>query len=148
MLNMDLTDTKESSFEPLQPGNYEVTCTKATVKDTRLGGQMVAIELTVTSEVGEGKKLFHNFNVENQNAEATRIGKEQLKSFLKHASHPNPNLLQDVNELCGLKCVAHVTLEKTDDYGDQNRVKYFKAIATSATGVGNATFAEAPAVPF
>jgi len=80
---VDLTDTKEQSFAPLQAGMYFVECTNAIVKPTRAEtGEYIEATLVVKTGTHEGRQLWVRFNIKNDSEKAQQIGKEQLKSFL------------------------------------------------------------------
>lgn len=124
---IDLTEDQEQSFETIPAGNYMIRCTGAEVKDTKKGdGSYLQLELTLIEGEYEGRKVWGRFNLSNPNEEAAKIGRGQLKAFLVKSGWKDPNKVPDVNQLCGLECVAGVTIRKDSQYGDQNDVRYFK----------------------
>lgn len=127
-MNLDLSGASAG----LEAGDYRVICTNSEVKDTNSGtGKYIKIELTVNEGPASGMKIFHNFNIQNPNEQAQRIGLGQLKSFLKAGGHANPDLLKDVWELVNLECIAKVKIEQSE-YGEQPRISYFKPLAVAA----------------
>lgn len=127
-MGLDLTDVPENEGPVLVPaGKYLVTCVEAEYKDTKtMGGKYIETKLQIKDGDWEGKNVFARFNIINQNDKAAEIGKGQLKSFLIKTGFADPNQLDDVNDLCGLTCIAVVTVRKDENHGDQNDVKYFQ----------------------
>jgi hypothetical protein len=124
---VDLTETKEQSFEILPAGSYHVRCDSAQIKDTRAGtGQYLETVLVVTGGDHEGRKIWHRFNINNPSEKAQEIGRSQLKSFLLKSKAKNPDTPSDVAEFIGLDCWVSVSVKNDAQYGDSNEVKYFK----------------------
>ncbi len=126
---LDLSGFNGQTKKTLPAGEYLMNVTGAALMDTKdKSGQYIQVELTVRQGEHEGMRLFHNFNVKNNNAKAVEIGLNQLKSFLLLARHMTPNSL-DVNdlqsELGGLTVGVKVKIETNPTYGDQPRVHYF-----------------------
>jgi hypothetical protein len=124
----DLRDTKAAeakTYEPIPAGDYILTCTDAVVKDTKAkNGQYVMCTLEVLGGEYAGRKIFQMFNVVNQNPEAVRIAKEQMKSMLLASGLPEEKcVIKDVSEFVGLSFMAYVKIDK-----DQNRVATFKQL--------------------
>lgn len=123
---LDLTNVKSQKPQTTIPdGKYICNCTKAEMRDTKSGGMMIAVELTVRSGDHEGRKIFHNFNVQNSNQKAVEIGLAQLKSFLETSGHKDPNKLGGTEELEGLTVGVKTKTRKDEDYGDRSEVSYF-----------------------
>lgn len=127
MFDLDLSGVKEQKgFEVLPAGKYVATCTNAELKDTASGtGQYIKIELTIKSGANEGRKLYTNFNVKNQNEQAVSIGLGQLKSFLTYSKYANPEKLSNINDLCGLTVGVKTKVKSDDQYGDRAEVSYY-----------------------
>lgn len=87
-LDIDLTDNEISSGSPrLTTGVYDVESFDAEMK-TNGGKKMIVVKFRDLT--GHGQSHF-NFNIVNPSAEATRIGRDQLKTFLTYGGHPNPD---------------------------------------------------------
>lgn len=106
-------------------GKYICNVTEAKMKDTKTGGMMIQTTLTICDGQYAGRKIFNNFNVENQNPKAVEIGLAQLKSLLETAGYPDPNKLGGIDELCGLRVGVKTKTRKDDTYGDRPEVSYF-----------------------
>ncbi len=74
----------------IPPGRHLVKVTNAELKDTRAGGKMVVVRLSELN--GTERSIRHWINVHVPSSkEATRIGREQLKSLLVHGGHDDPD---------------------------------------------------------
>jgi len=134
-------------FTPLPKGDYTLQVAKTALKPTKDGrGQYINVEFTVLGPKYQGRKLFTNFNVLNSSAEATRIGRQQLKSLILSAGVPAEQVT-DTEQLIGMTCGARVDTEENEQYGAQNRIKRFmKPEAVSqASGLPDAFTTIAPA---
>lgn len=128
---LDLSKVKESNFDILPEGQYNVVADEATVKETKSGkGEYINLKLIITGGPLEGRTLFHMFNFKNENVKAAEIGMSQLKTFLKCAGQ-DPNKLQNVSDLIGCR-VSCVVKHKEDDYGKKAVISYFKPVTTIA----------------
>lgn len=124
---VDLSDVKEQSFEPLKPGTHPVTIDTAELKSTKTNdGRYVKVSFKVTDGDGKGKKVFHNFNIVNPNAQAVEIGKSQLKTMMV-AAKMNADALRSVAELVGKKLVIKTGYQKDQDGNNQPVVKAFES---------------------
>lgn len=126
MFNLDLTDVKESEgFKPLPAGTYTVQVDEAEIKETKSGtGSYINVKFAVE---GTKQKLFHMFNIKNDNPKAVEIGLQQLKSFVKCAGWTDFKL-NDVGMLIGCKADAVVKL-RTDEFGEKSVISYFKPLS-------------------
>jgi hypothetical protein len=132
-LGLDLNGVAEQGA-PIPAGRYSAVVEKAEVTPTKSGGEMIKIQLKVL-EQGPffGRSIFDNFNIRNANPQAVQIGLGQLKGFMRAAGHPNPNRLETVTELMGLKAVVITKIDNDPQYGEQTRVKGYSSV-TPALG--------------
>lgn len=71
-----------SSFDPLPPGWYNAKMIESELKPTRAGdGTMLAVQFEVLDGQYAGRRIFHNFNIENKNPVAVKIAYEQLSAL-------------------------------------------------------------------
>jgi hypothetical protein len=100
-----------AAADTLKPGRYQCRVTKAEVKATKTGGTQ--LEVTLTDLGGQGSiRAWINVHVPSS-AEATRIGREQLKALLLFGGHKTPDHPGDIKSVVGLKPGVAVG---TDDY--------------------------------
>lgn len=118
-----------NSYEPLPAGWYTATITGAELKATKAGtGQYIAIRYDIIGPTHQGRIVFGNLNIRNPNATAEEIGRQQLGEVMRAIGLAK---VQDTDELIGGQLSIKVSIRNSDQYGDQNEVKGFKAIAGS-----------------
>jgi hypothetical protein len=110
----------------LQPGRHICKVTDAAIRDTRTGGKQ--LEVTFQDVAGTGSiRAFLNVHVPSS-ADATRIGREQLKALLVHGGHQNPDRPGDIRTVKGLTlgvAVKAETYEKNGETRSGSKVHYF-----------------------
>lgn len=100
---LNLSSYEISGGSVLPPGKYVCEVKSAKVEPTakKDGSMRLAVKL---SDLDGAGNINANINVYiNGSAEATRIGRNELKSLLFYGGHPNPNSPSDVNTMIGLK---------------------------------------------
>lgn len=125
MLNLDLSATKTQSFETIPAGKYLAACTKAELAETKSGGKMIKVELTIKNTEMEGRKIYTQFNIQNANPKAVEIGLSQMKTFMVMAGYANPDKLSNVTDLQGLVVGIKTKIKSDEEYGDKAEVSYF-----------------------
>lgn len=126
----------ERDFSPLPDGWYAVTVSEADVKATKAGtGSYIKMRLDVTGPTHQGRVVFTNINIRNPNAKAEEIGQQQLGELMRAVGLPR---LEDTDQLIGRSFSVKLVTRSSEQYGDQNEVKAYKA-------VGGAPAASAPA---
>lgn len=71
-------------FELLLPGKYRAVIAETTYKQTkRQDGRYVSVCFQVLDGRYKDRRVFMNFNIENPNEMAQKIGRGQFKQFLK-----------------------------------------------------------------
>jgi hypothetical protein len=130
-----LTDLPESevSYDLLPAGWYTARIGDVVLKDTKSGtGQFLAITYDVVWPSHQGRKVFGNLNIRNANAEAERIGRQQLGELMRASGMSE---LRQTDDLINRQCQIKVTIKPADgQYEARNEVKGFKA----ADGMGSA----------
>lgn len=118
-----------NSYEPLPAGWYTATITGAELKATKAGtGQYIAIKYDITGPSHMGRIVFGNLNIRNPNPKAEEIGRQQLGEVMRAIGLAK---VQDTDELIGGQLSIKLDIKSSEQYGDQNEVKGFKAIAGS-----------------
>ena len=86
--------------------------------------------------------MFGNLNVFNPNAEAEKIGRQQLGELM---AATGINTLDDTDDLIGKQLSIKLKIRKSDQYGDSNDVEGFKSIGNAIPPMQTAEAAPAPA---
>lgn len=121
-------DEVEDLSSGLAAGKHVLTVTAAELKETKAKtGMYIKVEFTAEN----GQKHWENFNIQNPNEKAQKIGLGQLKAFAKAAKFPGTRL-NDVNAMIGLKVEAEIKLVDEPGYGKQPRVKSYKEVSGEA----------------
>jgi hypothetical protein len=132
----------ERNFEPLPAGWYSVAITAAELKSTKAGtGQYIAVRYDVTGPTHQGRVVFGNLNVFNPNAEAEKIGRQQLGELMAATGVAT---LDDTDDLIGKQLSIKLKIRKSDQYGDSNDVEGFKSAGGAMPAMASAE-AAAPA---
>lgn len=133
----DIKNAEETNYELLPEGEYTVKVDGTELKATKNGtGQFIRTTFVVLAPKYQGRKLFHNFNIINENSEAMRIGKQQVKALMQAGglTQEQINQFNDTDQLIGLTCNVTVGIEKGQGaYGPQNRIKRFLRVKDTAT---------------
>jgi hypothetical protein len=125
----DAMPVSEKSYEPLPAGWYTASITAAELKNTKAGtGQYIAIRYDIIGPSHQGRIVFGNLNIRNPNPKAEEIGRQQLGEVMRAIGIAK---VQDTDELIGGQLSIKVDIRSSEQYGDQNEVKGFKAIAGS-----------------
>jgi hypothetical protein len=123
-------DEIEAANSVVPKGTYLVQVEKAELSDTKSGGQMIKVQFNIVGEVQNGRKLFEQYNIANENPVAVQIGLWKIKGLVV-ASGANLSKFQSPDQLIGLECLAAVK-EVSDDYGDKNEITSFKKPTSAA----------------
>jgi len=125
----DAMPVSEKSYEPLPAGWYTASITGAELKNTKAGtGQYIAIRYDIIGPTHQGRIVFGNLNIRNPNPKAEEIGRQQLGEVMRAIGIAK---VADTDELIGGQLSIKVDIRSSEQYGDQNEVKGFKAIAGS-----------------
>lgn len=125
----DEMPVSEKSYDVLPAGWYTASITAAELKNTKAGtGQYIAIRCDITGPSHQGRVVFGNLNIRNPNPKAEEIGRQQLGEVMRAIGIAK---VQDTDELIGGQLSIKVDIRSSEQYGDQNEVRAFKAIAGS-----------------
>lgn len=133
-LGVDLSGSSaESSFQPVPADNYRLQFDEVEHKQTKAGdGSYIKALFSIVGGPLAERKIFCNFNIVNPNADAVRIGQQQLKQFMLAAGgNPNkPLTMADLTALLGKEVLAKVSIRKgKDGYSDDNAIDEFRTVA-------------------
>lgn len=128
--DVDALPQGTSSYDPIPPGWYNASITAAELKATKNGtGQYIAIRYDISGPTHQGRVVFGNVNIRNQSPKAEEIGRQQLGEIMRATGLPR---VDDTDQLIGASLQIKIDIEKSEQYGDKNQVKGFKAIAGGA----------------
>ena len=132
----------DRSYDPIPEGWYDVEIKGAELRTTKAGnGQYIAVRYDVTGPTHAGRVVYGNLNVSNPNPKAEEIGRQQMGELMRSIGLP---VLQDTDQLVGGRLSIKVSIRKSEQYGDSNDVKGFKALAGGAAPAVAAPSAPAP----
>jgi hypothetical protein len=122
----DLPQDNDGNFTPLPAGWYSASINDAQLKDTKKGdGKYIAIRFDITGPSHEGRVVFSNLNIQNKSPKAEEIGRSQLGQIMRAMGLKK---VDDSDELIGGQVMIKLTVTKSEQYGDGNDVKSYKAI--------------------
>jgi hypothetical protein len=122
------TDTlpEGRGYDLLPAGWYQATINSASLEITKNGtGQYIKLRFDVTGPTHQGRVVYTNLNIRNQNAKAEEIGLQQFGELLRAIGVAR---CKDTDELVGGQCEIKVSVRKSEEHGDQNDVKGYKAV--------------------
>lgn len=135
----DINWSEVEDTDSIPNGDHNAVVTGVEFKDTSSGGKMVKVEFTLEGNMAHnGRKVWNNFNIVNDSAEAQRIGRGQFKTFMKKAGYVNLNSPQ-LEELNGLKVMIKVGSREYE--GETfNEVKGYKLFSVADESQVNIDF--------
>ena len=142
--SIDTIPQSERSYDLVAPGWYPAVIKNAEVKTTREGsGKYIALRFDIMGDKSAGRVVFANINIRNPNPKAEEIGVQQLGEIMRSTGLTK---VVDTDQLIGLQLQIKVDIRKSEQYGDSNEVKGYKAISAAATiSIGKTEPAPTPA---
>lgn len=114
-----------SSFEPLPSGWYTAIINGAEIKKTKNGdGEYIAVRYDILAPTHQGRVVFGNLNIKNPSTKAEEIGRQQLGEIMRAIGLARVN---DTDELIGGQLQIKLDIRKSEQYGDSNEIRGFKA---------------------
>ena len=137
----DLPEGNTGNFEPIPAGWYTAKVADAELRNTKSGtGQLIAVRHDVLGPSYEGRVVWTNINIKNANPKAEEIGRQQLGDMMRAIGLGS---VQDTDQLIGGECQIKVGIEKSEEYGDRNTVKGWKALENAMPPTGGRSSAPA-----
>lgn len=125
-LNFDANKEEPSGFDPIPAGEYPVCIVASEMLENTAGtGHYLKLELQVLGGPYQNRKVFDRLNLDNPNAQAVVIARGTLSAICRAVGVMTPH---DSSELHNKPLLAKVTIRKSEEYGDQNEVKAYKAL--------------------
>lgn len=132
-INVNDLPQDEQQGGAIPAGQYVVKIERAQLKDTKSGtGRYISLMLRVQGPTHSNAVVFAMVNISNQNQEAERIGKAQLRSIMEAIGLQT---ITDTDQLIGGVMDVKVAVEKDTYNGneqDRNVVKSFKKSQSGA----------------
>lgn len=149
-ITRDQLPQSQNNFDALPAGWYHAVIQGAELKDTKSGGQMIAVKYQIVGPNHEGRIIFSNINIRNMNEKAEEIGLRQLNEIMGAIALAS---IDDSSQLIGGHLMIKLSKTEDEKYGDdngfRNDVKSCKALAgsmpTAPAPIAAPTQAEAPA---
>lgn len=139
----DLPEDNAGDYSPVPAGDYDVVIKDAEIRTTKSGtGQYIALRLDITGPSHEGRVIWSNLNIKNDSQKAEEIGRQQLGQVMRAVGLPS---LQDTDQLIGGNLGVKLTIRKSEEWGDSNEVKAYKAAKTGSAAKPAQPSASAPA---
>lgn len=141
-LNLNVEEeSKGAGFAPLPPGEYTAMITKSEAKENKSGaGMHISATFQIVEGDYEGRLLFANWNVQNSNPTAEKIGRAELAACCRAVGVMNP---QDSTELHDKPILITVGLDKKDP--TRNVIKGYDSLNSQPPGTEAAPAAKAAA---
>jgi hypothetical protein len=111
-------------FDVIPAGEYDAVIVGSEVKATSSGeGKMLKLELQILSGQFQNRKLFDNLNLWNKSDKAVQIARGTLSAICRAINVLTPS---DSTELHNKPLRVKIKIEKSAEYGDQNRIASYK----------------------
>ena len=149
-LNVDLHDVPSGmGYDPIPAGDYQAQIIESKLENSQSGNLMLNLTWVVLEGDHAGAYVFDRAMLSGTD-KAINFGRRKLKTMAEAMGHPNPNRIDDSEELHGRPCLITVSVRKGDgDYSDQNEVKNYKPLGaptpTNQTAPAPATQPAPPA---
>jgi hypothetical protein len=125
--SLDTLPKSTNSFDPVPAGIYEVTITKAELKDNKAGtGQFISIRYDIVGPTHQGRVVFGNFNIKNASPKAEEIARQQLGELMAAIGI---NRVNDTDQLIGARLKIKVSIRLSEEYGPQNDIKGWSSVS-------------------
>jgi hypothetical protein len=127
--SFNVSELPEASkgFTPLPAGWYTATISGAEVNETKAGtGEYIAVKYSVTGPTHQGRVIYGNLNIKNPNPKAEEIGRQQLGELMRAIGLAR---VDDTDQLIGNSLSIKLDVKLSEQYGDNNEVKAYKAVA-------------------
>jgi len=127
--SFSVSDLPESSknFSPLPAGWYTATISEAEIKQTKAGtGEYISVKYSITGPTHEGRGVYGNLNIKNPSQKAEEIGRQHLGEIMRATGMAR---IDNTDQLIGKSLSIKLEVKLSEEHGDGNEVKGFKALA-------------------
>jgi hypothetical protein len=124
-LNRDLNGVPaEMGFDPIPKGTYLAHIIESKDDTSKNDDLVLKITWMILEGEHEGRKVFDQIMLTGSD-KAVAFGNRKLKTIAVASGHPNPNFIEDSEELHGLPCQIVVGV-RTWEGAERNEVKDYK----------------------
>ncbi len=148
LLNMDLHDTPDTlGFDPIPAGDYTAQIVDTEIAHSKAEELMLSMSWLIM-EGDHAERLVFDRVMLSGSDKAVAFGKRKVKTIATAVGHPNPNRVEDSEELHGLPCLITVAIREWNGE-NRNEVKNYKPLTAPQPQVPAAppAQAQAPAPP-
>jgi hypothetical protein len=139
-LDQDLSGVDENdaggSWRALPDGEYIARVVKSDYKQTRSKNGMV-LKLEIKTSTPKEGTFFENLTLQHPNADTVRIAKAKLKALAVACRHPNPDRIEQSEELHDISFTVVLKRVADKDFGDSdgfaNRVMSYRPMGAPAS---------------
>lgn len=120
---------KSNGYDLIPAGWYRAMIYDAELRNTKSGtGTYINMRFDITDQTCNGKVVFANINIKNDNAKAEEIARQQLGDIMRAIGLTQ---LSSTDQLVGRDLMIKVTIKpETDDFPARNEIKGYKAIGS------------------
>lgn len=135
-----------SPLDPIPDGNYAVVITGSEIKSTKSGtGSYLQLTFEVIEGNCKGRLLWVRLNLDNPNATAVQIARQELSAICRAVGVMQP---QDSEDLHNLPLNVDVRSKKRSDSNElTNVIKGYRKHGETPVAVSIAVAAPAPVAP-
>lgn len=111
-LNLDVELESKNTFEALPKGEYVAIITESDLKDNKSSvGKHVSATFEIVDGEMQGRMVWTNWNVQNSNQTAEKIGRAELAACCKAIGIVNPQTTEDLHDK---PMIIRVDIDKKD----------------------------------
>ena len=120
------TSQTMDDFSPIPAGEYPAVITESEIKATKDGqGQYLKLKIEIIEGEFQGRLIFTNLNLWNQNPKAAEIARRELATIAAATGKVGAS---DSAEFHNIPMIVKVAVEPgSGEYGPQNRIKMYYA---------------------
>jgi len=149
MVRVNLSDTEAGGFEPFPAGRYPLNVFDGEIRTSESdeakhpGSQYIAWDFTVAGGEYDGRHVWSNTIIDHGDCECSdgdkfMKGLFALKGLLAATAKWSPEEMDadefefEIDDVLGSVVVGTITIRKSEQWGDSNEIKRFKAADEAA----------------
>lgn len=124
------------SYQPLEPGVYELCAVEASIKPNKAGtGQVTTVKFQVLSQSGKGRTITEFFNLQHANEKTQAIARESFRNFMLSIGKKT---IHSINEILNLPFQAKLGVRESEYNGETRLYNTIKSYIANPAMKGNA----------